>query len=165
MPDWRGPISPQTGDRVRAVSTAFRDAGREIILVLSERQSGFARQKVACRERAVAPLQFVLSTQGRRGGRFSPRPSHPEGEDGADEIVDSAGKLALSAELLPDADKHQCLDGGVPGNSFHDRPSVAEAAAGDRSLERPRPAWFPVTILGAAGKPPPQATRIRPADS
>ena len=64
---------------------------------------------------------------------LSPRPpSRPEGEDGADEVMKGSGKLALRAELLADADKHQGLDGGVPGNGFHDRPSVAEAAAGSR---------------------------------
>ena len=58
---------------------------------------------------------------------MAPR-SHPEGEDGADEVVNGSGKLALRAEFLADADKYQGLDGGVPGNGFHDRPSVAEVA-------------------------------------
>jgi len=68
---------------------------------------------------------------------FIRRPSScPEGKDGSDEIVDGTGKLALRAELLTEANEHQGLDRGVPGNGFHGRPSVADAAAGDRPRER-----------------------------
>ena len=77
---------------------------------------------------AAASLVFPSAQRGGGGGGvFAPAPSRPEGEEGADEVVDSPGKLALRAKLLAEADKHQRLDGGVPGNGFHDRPSVAKA--------------------------------------
>ena len=90
--------------------------------------------KSGLQQRVTPPLPVRSCQPNRRlgGGAFAPAPSRPEGEDGADEIVNGPGKLTLRAELLADADKHQGLDGGVPGNGFHDRPSVAEVAAGSR---------------------------------
>lgn len=76
MPDWRGPINPQTGDRVRAVSTAFREVGREIILAFSERRSGFAGEIGAGPQTgyAAASLLFLSTQPGGSAEGLSPRP-------------------------------------------------------------------------------------------
>ena len=105
----------------------------EIILAISERHPGFAGE-IGAAGTGDTTGPFRCRRPGAGSGEIfaSVPPSRSEGEDGADEVVNGPGKLTLRAELLADADKHQGLDGGVPGNGFHDRPSVAEAAAGSR---------------------------------
>ena len=65
------------GDRVRAVSTAFREVGREIILAFSERHSENAREIGAGPGRATPPARSAHGGPGAaRGEFFDSAPTH-----------------------------------------------------------------------------------------